>query len=483
MSGKNRAGRQQNIRRGTGKGHITKVHKRRLLNHMKAEYFCAVIFAFVFIYLIINFLFYAGKEKTSIYEVQGDNISTESKFTGIALRNESIINSEYAGYINYYIQNGKRSARNGVIFSVDEGSKLYSEILEKTGIDQLQDNDIKSIKNVIYGYLDGYSGFNFNEVTEFKNEISDTIYELVNDSSIENMKLISSSSSSSAFHVKRADTAGVISYRTDKLCGLTVDGIKAEMYNENYDLGTENLRSTGLVLAGEPICRMVTDENWKIAVKVSEKKYISLLDEKKVSVYINDYYQPIECELETVQNGSDYYAILSLDRYMPMYIDERMLSVEFISNVEGGLKVPISAIAKKEFYVVPLDYFEDNDQYNGEVLLKEGYSEETGDLILIPVYTSKYFADNDYAYVDMGLFEKGDRIVNRKKDESYKIGATNTIEGVYIVSKGYYQFVKIERIRQNAEYAIVKKNTKDGLNLYDHIALDASTARDQEIIY
>ena len=43
--------------------------------------------------------------------------------------------------------------------------------------------------------------------------------------------------------------------------------------------------------------------------------------------------------------------------------------------------------------------------------------------------------------------------------------------------------VKIERLRQNNEYAIVKKNTKDGLNLYDHIALDASVAKDQAIIY
>ena len=209
--------RQNRIKRGRTGSKITKLHKRSLLNHMRAEYFCAVIFVIIFIYIIINFLVYAGKNKVSIYEVQGDNISTESKYTGIALRTENIVSSDYAGYINYYIQNGKRSAKNGVIFSIDEGSSLYNEITDRTGVDQLQDNDIKSIKNVIYGYLDDYSGFRFDEVAEFKQEISDTIYELVNDTSIENMKIIASQGSTSSFHVRRADTAGVISYKNDGL--------------------------------------------------------------------------------------------------------------------------------------------------------------------------------------------------------------------------------------------------------------------------
>ena len=482
MSGKDNDRRVKNIKKGSG-GRITKVHKRRLLKYMKAEHFCAIIFAFVFIYIIINFLFYSGKDKVAIFEVQGDNISTDTKFPGIALRNETIIASDYAGYINYYIQNGKRSARNGVIFSVDEGSKLYNEILEKTGIDQLQANDIKSIKNVIYGFLDEYSGFNFEEVAEFKDEISDTIYELVNDNSIENMKVIAGSGSTSAFHVKRADTAGVISYKKDRLCGLTFEDVNADMYEDSYDFKQESMRSTGLVLAGESICRMVSDENWQIAVKLTEQKYISLLEMNKVSVYINDYFLPVECEITTVQRGSNYYALLSLDKYMSLYIDERKLSVEFVSNVEGGLKVPLSAITKKEFYVIPLSYFTENSEYNGEVLLKEGINEETGEMILIPVYQSKYFSDEDYAYVDIGLFEEGDRIMDIESREVYRVGLKNTLEGVYIVNKGYFQFVKVERIRQNEEYAIVKKNTKDGLNLYDHIALDATMAKDQAIIY
>ncbi len=478
-------GRNQNNRNRSRvpEGRITKVPRRKLLNTFRPEIFGAVIFVGIFIYLVVNIVFYAGKDKVSIYEVQGDNISVVNRFKGIALRQENILTSECAGNINYYIQNGKRSAKRGVIFSVDEGSKLYSEILDKTGVDQLQDNDIKQIKNVIYGYLDEYTGFNFQEVAEFKHEVSDTIFELVNDSSIENMKSIASVNSTSSFHIKRADTAGVISYKSDKLCGLDFDNVTDAMYEDTYDVGRQNLRSTGLVSAGEPICRIVTDENWKIAVKIPEDVYIGLLEQNKVSVYINNYYFPVECQMETVQRGSSYYALLSLDKYMPMYIDERILTVEFESRLEGGLKVPLSAIEKREFYVIPLQYLIEDDQFTGPVFKMEGYSEETGQPIYIPVYPSKYYSDNENAYVDTSLFNDGDWVDIPSTGERYKIGVKNSIEGVYVVNKGYYQFVKVERIRQNAEYAIVKKSNRDGLNLYDHIALDASKAKDQAIIY
>ena len=35
---------------------------------------------------------------------------------------------------------------------------------------------------------------------------------------------------------------------------------------DSYDFKQESMRSTGLVLAGESICRMVTDENWQISL-------------------------------------------------------------------------------------------------------------------------------------------------------------------------------------------------------------------------
>jgi len=483
MSGKNIDTRRNNIRRGKSGGRITKVHKRRLLNHLKAEYFGAVIFVLIFIYMIFNFLFYSNKEKAGIYEVQADEISTDNVYKGIALRTENIITSDYAGYINYYIQNGKRSAKNGVIFSVDEGSKIYGQIVENTGLDQLQENDIKSIKNVIYGFLDDYNGFNFEQVVDFKTQLSDTIYELVNDSSIENMKSITAGNTSSAFHVRRTDSAGVISYRNDKLCGKTFEDITDDMFKDGYEVGQTNLRSTGLILAGDPICRIVTDEKWQIAVNIPEKTYIDLLEQNSIQVYINDYYIPVECGLKTEQRGSSYYALLSLDKYMPMYIDERFLDIEFVSDTADGLKIPVSSISKKEFYVIPLSYLTENEQFTGEVFLKVGLSEETGSPIYIPVYPSKYYSDSDYAYVDLALFEEGDVIGNKVTGENYVIGLKKGIEGVYVVNKGYYQFVKIEKIKQNAEYAIVKKNMKDGLNLYDHIALDAASAKDKAIIY
>ena len=94
MSNRN-DGRKEHIKRGQQGGKITKVPKRNLTSHLRPEFFGALIFAVIFIYLIINILFYANKNKVAIYEVQGDNISTENRFTGVALRKENIISSDY----------------------------------------------------------------------------------------------------------------------------------------------------------------------------------------------------------------------------------------------------------------------------------------------------------------------------------------------------------------------------------------------------
>ena len=55
--------------------------------------------------------------------------------------------------------------------------------------------------------------------------------------------------------------------------------------------------------------------------------------------------------------------------------------------------------------------------------------------------------------------------------------------GVYNMNKGYADFRQINILYQNEEYAIVKSNTRYGLNVYDYIVLDASAVTDEQFIY
>ena len=60
---------------------------------------------------------------------------------------------------------------------------------------------------------------------------------------------------------------------------------------------------------------------------------------------------------------------------------------------------------------------------------------------------------------------------------------TAPLQGVYNVNKGYAVFRKVEILFQNQEYTIVDTGTNFGISLYDHIALDASSIAENEIIH
>ena len=57
-----------------------------------------------------------------------------------------------------------------------------------------------------------------------------------------------------------------------------------------------------------------------------------------------------------------------------------------------------------------------------------------------------------------------------------------TLIGVYNMNRGYADFKQINILYQNDEYAIVKSNTKYGLNVYDYIVLNADAVIDDQFI-
>ena len=53
---------------------------------------------------------------------------------------------------------------------------------------------------------------------------------------------------------------------------------------------------------------------------------------------------------------------------------------------------------------------------------------------------------------------------------------------MYCVNKGYTQFRKVDIIDRNNEYYIIKQGSAYGVKVYDHIVLDYSTVKEDELI-
>jgi hypothetical protein len=58
-----------------------------------------------------------------------------------------------------------------------------------------------------------------------------------------------------------------------------------------------------------------------------------------------------------------------------------------------------------------------------------------------------------------------------------------TLHGVFNINKGYAEFKQVQILSENEEYYIVESGSDYGLTNYDHIALDGSEIREDEIIF
>lgn len=97
-----------------------------------------------------------------------------------------------------------------------------------------------------------------------------------------------------------------------------------------------------------------------------------------------------------------------------------------------------------------------------------------------------YYRDDQYFYVSMDDFKLGDyigKVNSDSQDNRFRIGATGQLDGVYNVNKGYAQFEIVEVLHKNSDYCIVKENLDYSVALYDNIALNGSSASENEIVY
>ena len=122
---------------------------RGLIYKLTPEVIGAGILILIFLYLVINVLIYRSKTQVSVFDVQAQSIGYQTKFTGICLRNENIVDSEASGYLNYYIGNGCRVAKNGIVYSVDSSDKIYNDLNASLDDVKLSSDEISRIKNIM----------------------------------------------------------------------------------------------------------------------------------------------------------------------------------------------------------------------------------------------------------------------------------------------------------------------------------------------
>ena len=112
--------------------------------------------------------------------------------------------------------------------------------------------------------------------------------------------------------------------------------------------------------------------------------------------------------------------------------------------------------------------------------------DEEGETRAVFVPTEIYYETDDSCYIDAGpnaVIREGDYLLFPGSEERYQVGEKASLQGVYNINKGYAVFKRIDIIEENDEFVTVRRGTRYGLNVFDHIMLNGDEAEEGEPLY
>lgn len=434
-----------------------------------------VVFLILFLYIAINVILYLTKDQLSIYEVHEGTTAIDNHITGLILRSEKLVYSSKAGYVVYYQKDGSRIARNSSIYAVNDNA-IYNTDSGDISVSITKQDEAK-IMHDISSFQSTYSDSNFASVYDFQENAQSTMIDILNNSMVSNSKMAGTSIEGTV----KSKESGIIAYYMDHYEDVTPDSVTAKMFQiEKYK--KTNLRTTDMIDKDTPVYKIITSEEWNLILPLTDAEYKKLEGKSAVEFTVLEDDYDMTAGLRLMKKGSGYYAVLTMNKDMSNYLNERYLEVKLDFDSVDGLKLPTSSVVEKKCYRVPKSYFTKGGDSNENGLILVSYS-KNGDVKYPFKATDIYYKDNDYGYIDTNEFKAGTRIQSPENSKQYTLSKTKTLTGVYNVNLGYAVFKWIDILYQNDEYCIVKENTLNGLSAYDHIALDGKKAVNEQIIY
>lgn len=465
---------------------MAKKKKRKIAKYRRPLNFNIgmIIFMLIFFYLIFSVYTYMGREKIQFYEVVEGGIVNDDSYTGIALRQETVNTVEKAGNINFYVMEQRRVSVGTRVYSIDEtGSMAAYREQNPEAETKLSDKNIGDLKKQMTSFSLSFSDQSFSRVYDMKIALNNAVTGYVSFNSSGNAESIMEQMGIN-FHQVKAEQAGIVSYATDGLETMNAGQISEELFKkENYP---KVITKPGdLVGVGSPAYKVVTSERWSLVFPMTEDDVSRYGQQTSLSVLFGSDGLTATGDF-SVLTGTDQktYGKIDLNKYMIEFVSERYIDFKIISDKVSGLKIPKSAVTEKTFFLVPVEYLTMGGDSSEQGFLKEVYSEGGTSTVFVP--TSLYFSTVDSYYIEMGdksEIKAGDYIVKPDSAERYQVGTSGTLKGVYNINKGYSVFRQIEILAENEEFYTVKKGTKYGLSVFDHIMLDASLVGEGELIY
>lgn len=481
---------------------------KNLLNIIKKLFtfnIATLLFGALFIYMLITVLLYITSTHVTSYQVTAGPLSRNPVCTALAVRDEEVVSADSPGYIRYYAREGMKVRKGGNVYALSDTKNVKADIT-------LSKDQLEQVRTRIADFSNNFSGTDFYDAYSFKYEMQGLIFQQASsqgtapadavedqDEVDSDVTVIRGSMTFGNQVVHTSPSAGLVIYSTDGYEGKTVEDLTEEDFNQKaYE--KKDLLTGGQAKAGDAVYKLVKDDNWTLMVPLSDKLAAKLADRKSIKVKFLKDGETQTGQLSIMNVGNQKVAKITLKNGMVRYASDRFLKIELVINTQSGLKIPMSSIVTKEFYIIPSSFLTKGGNENSAGFLRETATkggDKTTEFVSATIYkntaeenldaevsedTENTAAQDGYCYVDKQTFQDGDVLYKPETQETFVVGEIDYLEGVYSMNKGYAVFRQIDIIDQNEEYCIVRPNTSYGLEAFDRIVEDGESVKEEDIL-
>lgn len=452
---------------------IKKFKKKRELN------LGIFLFAIVFIYLVVTVILYFTRGSISVYEVREGSIVRDNSYTGLIIRQETTVNAEESGYVSYF-QNGNSKIKAGTnIYAISQeplDTESVSDEEENSG--RISEEVQSAIALQLQNFNENYDSNDFTSVYSLKNEISSALQNAYSETRMEHLGAVIAASSLDV-NTYRSTQDGIIAFTVDGYESLTKDTFLAENF-DNTAYESTTLADQMKISKGDPVYRLITSEDWSVILPLEKETAEQLIADEvsSVRVRIDKDSETMQADFSVIERDGQYYGCLDFDNSMIRYAEDRFLNVELILEDESGLKIPRSSVVEEKFYVIPEDYITTGGNSSSEgVMVRQ--DNDSVEFTSVDIYDS---SDGEVC-ISRDNISEGAVLVKPESNETYTVGKTKSLKGVYNINRGYAVFKKVSILCENDEYYIVQEGEAYGLSNYDHIVQNGSSVDPEEVVF
>ncbi len=441
-----------------------------------------LIFGFIFLYLVATVIMFLTAPRVTAYEVRQGSILKDTAFTGLAIRKEIVVQAAEDGYINYYAPDSGKVKVGSKVYTLSNQELVFSDASDVSAEEVvLSHTEEQEINRVVHKFNQDYTVSNFADTYRLKSDIKSVLSSLNNNSKLEQLNTLLDQGNNQGIEVFHAKDDGIVVYTLDGMESLSKKKVDFSHLNrENYQ--KNRISDNSQVSAGDPIYKIITSEMWTLMIELDSDTAALLKEKTYVKVKFTKDDETAWAELKIKERDGRFLAYLEFDKAMVRYASERYLQVELILEDESGLKIPKTAKTKKDFYVVPKSYLtQGGNSSNDGVLVKK--TDNDGNVFTAFETVEVYYEDEEVVYLNPHDFEKDATLIMPDSNTTLRLSEMRSLEGVYCINRGYAMFKQITILCESDSYYIVEEGSSYGLSNYDHIALDSSNLKENDVVF